>query len=230
MPMAHRTRTGRCPAYGSMAPLICMFKSIAMEPRGRSAIVLAGGRSLRMGADKATLPWGGVTMLEWVVAELSRSFEEVVVVAGVNQRAVDTAARMLRDSEPFEGPVKALRLGLSTISGEVAFACPCDLPFINAGLALALCDMAADRDAAIPLVQGRLQVLHAAYRKSCLPELDAMIQSGERALRKLTPSLDVRCVNEDEVRRYDPELLSFFNVNTPEDYARAQRLVRKSRP
>lgn len=198
----------------------------------RSAIVLAGGRSLRMGADKTTLTWGGVTMLEWVVTQLSRCFDEVVVVAGANQGTAvsalqSMAARVVWDFQPFEGPVKALHLGLNTVDADVAFACACDLPLLSATLALALCDMASGRDAAIPRVQDRLQVLHAAYRKSCLPALDAMVERGERTLHKLAPALDVRSVNEDELRRLDPELLSFFNVNTPQDYERARRLAGK---
>lgn len=206
-----------------------------MRPKRHSAIVLAGGRSSRMGVDKAALPWGDVSMVEWVVAQLSSAFEDVVVVAGVNQGAAGaalsgTAARVVWDRAPFEGPVKALSLGLSTVDAEVAFACACDLPFLNVRLALALCDMAAGHDAVIPVVQDRRQVLHAAYRKSCGPALDAMVQRGESKLQDLVPALDVRFVNEDELRRYDRELLSFFNVNTPQDYARAQRLGGRPRP
>ncbi len=204
-----------------------------MKPKRRSAIVMTGGRSLRMGADKAKLPWRGITMLEWIVAELAHAFEDLVVVAGLNQDMAGLAlpgiARVICDTEPFQGPVRALRVGLTAVQAEVAFTCGCDLPFLNPGLAAALCDMTAGHDAAIPMVGGRLQVLHAAYRKSCLPALDAMLQRGERALHKVASALNSRIINEDELRRYDPELLSFFNVNTPEDYGRARRLGGKQR-
>ena len=200
-----------------------------------SAIVLAGGRSLRMGADKAALHWGGVTMLEHIAAELARGFDDLVVVAGPRQDAPVTAlssgaARLVSDSAPFEGPVTALRLGLATVHAEVAFVCACDLPFINVELALALCDMAVSHEAAIPVVQGRLQVLHAAYRKTCMTALDAMIGRGARKLQDLASLLNARMVAEDELRAHDPELLSFFNVNTPEDYAHALRVAGKPVP
>ena len=202
---------------------------------GRSAIVLAGGRSSRMGADKAALRLGGVTMVERMVAELARGFGEVVIVTGA--RAVVPASvlaarsvRLLHDPVPFEGPVKALRLGLAAIRAEVGFACACDLPFVNVRLAAELCAMAARHDAAIAKVAGRLQVLHAAYRKSCLPAIDAMIGREERRLQDLVPVLDARIVGEDEIRPYDPELLSFFNLNTPEDYAQARKLAGKLAP
>jgi molybdenum cofactor guanylyltransferase len=188
-----------------------------------------------MGADKAALAWGGVTMLERVVAELSRGFDDLVVVAGPRRDAAASAlsgtpARLVWDRGEFEGPVKALHLGLATVHAQVAFACACDLPLVNAKLALALCDMAAGHDAAIPVVHGRLQVLHAAYRMSCLPALDAMIRRAARKLQDIAPLLDARIVAEDELLAHDPELLSFLNVNTPEDYARALRLAGKPAP
>lgn len=187
-----------------------------------------------MGADKAALAWDGVTMLERLVAELSRGFDDLVVVGPRRDAAASawsgTAARLVWDRGEFEGPVKALRLGLATVHAEVAFACACDLPFVNAKLALALCDMAASHDAAIPVIQGRLQVLHAAYRKSCLPAFDATIGRGARKLQDIAPLLDARMVAEDELRAYDPELLSFLNINTPRDYARALRLAGKPAP
>jgi len=202
---------------------------------GFSAIVLAGGRSSRMGADKAALSVGGVTMLGRVVAELGSAFDEVVVVGGT--AVADPASelsqpfvRMVRDSGAFEGPVKALRLGLVTVRAEVAFACGCDLPFVNPALAAALCAMAERRDGAIPMAHGRLQVLHAAYRKSCLPPLDAMIGRGDRRLQDLAPRLHARIVSEAEVLPYDPDLLSFFNVNTPADFARAELLIMGQSP
>jgi molybdopterin-guanine dinucleotide biosynthesis protein A len=210
-------------------------QAAAMAAKSGSAIVLAGGRSSRMGSDKGALPWGEATILERVVAELSAAFDDLVVVAGASQAAAmpgssAAGARVVLDTGAFEGPVQALRLGLATVRAEVAFACACDLPFLNARLALALLNMAAGHDAAMPLVQGRLQVLHAGYRKSCMPALDAMIARGARKLQDLAAQLDVRRVGEDELRPYDSDLLSFFNVNTPEDYAHALRLRAKSSP
>jgi molybdopterin-guanine dinucleotide biosynthesis protein A len=188
-----------------------------------------------MGADKASLAWDRSTILQRMVAELARRFDDLVVVAGPLRGAPapawsGTDARLVRDSEAFQGPVLALRLGLATVHTEVAFVCACDLPFVNADLALALCDIAAGHDAAIPMVDGRMQVLHAAYRKSALPALDAMIERGTRKLQDLVYRLDARMVAADDLRAYDPELRSFLNVNTPEDYARALPLAGKPVP
>ncbi len=158
-----------------------------------------------MGADKAALRLGGVTMLGRVVAGLGRAFDEVVVVAGTDARGSGTRAfaAICQDNvgypKPSKGRSRRCGSALSAVRTEVAFACACDLPFVSAPLAAALCAMAQRRDAAIPMVHGRLQVLHAAYRKSCLPALDAMIARGDRRVQDLAPALDARIVSEAEV-------------------------------
>lgn len=195
----------------------------------RGAIVLAGGRSLRMGDDKAGLRLAGETMLSRVVTRLRETFEEIVIVAGPNSvvapEVLISGSRLVRDLVAFEGPVSALRMGLETIRAGVGFACACDLPFLSPSLAAAVCAMSEGHQAAIPLVEGRLQMLQAAYRRSCVQALDDMIGRADRQLNRLVDSIDARIVGEDEMRAYDPELISFLNVNTPADYARAQRLI-----
>jgi molybdopterin-guanine dinucleotide biosynthesis protein A len=193
-----------------------------------SAIVLAGGRSSRMGTDKAALAWNGASLIQHMVAQLRRRFCEVIIVSRPDQAGAvsDVGARVVFDDEPFEGPVKALHLGLSAIKTEVAFACGCDLPFLNGELAKALCALAAGYDAAIPQIEGRLQVLHAAYQRNCAPALQTMIEAGQHKLQELVPLLRARMVNESELRRHDRPLLSFFNVNTPTQYQQALRLAR----
>jgi len=194
-----------------------------------SAIVLAGGRSSRMGTDKAALAWNGATMIQRTVAELGRRFEDVIVIAGASQAGAmsllsGTDARVIFDRQPFQGPVTALHLGLNAVKGDVAFACGCDLPFLNSELAQALCVMAAGYDAAIPMIQGRLQVLHGAYHRNAAAKLQAMIEAGRQRRQEVVALLRARVVNEDELRRYDQDLLSFFNVNTPADFERALQL------
>jgi molybdopterin-guanine dinucleotide biosynthesis protein A len=226
------------PAANRPSPLFTGLQSDdsdLMVKKGRSAIVLAGGRSSRINTGKAGLPWLGSTLLGWTMAELERGFEELIVVAAADQELAlpelsAGSVRVLRDVEPYAGPVKALRMGLEAAGGKAAFACACDLPFLNLGLALTLCAMLERHDAVIPLVEGRPQVLHAVYGKNCLSALDAMIGAGERKLQELARRIDVRAVSEDEMRRYDPDLLSFSNVNTPEDYARAVRIAAAKAP
>jgi len=150
-----------------------------------------------------------------------------------------------RDDAAFEGPVGALRRGLVRVSSEIAFACSCDLPLLRSDLAIALCAMldgqstaieatghdatnlANSFEAAIPQIEGFPQPLCAAYRREpAIAALLAMEAADERRLTAIGDRLKVNVVDEVALREIDPDLRSFLNVNTAEDYARALRLVR----
>lgn len=191
-----------------------------------SAIVLVGGRSTRTGQHKAMLPLGGTTLIERLVTELHRAFTDVVVVAApasVAEGALPALdATVIRDEVAFAGPAPALLSGLRSIRHEIAFACSCDLPTLNADLAAWLCSILQEpHDAVIPVVDNRRQVLHAAYRARCAGAFEQALIRGQRSLRAIVPLLEVRSVEEQELRSIDPELRSFFNLNTSEDYAAA---------
>lgn len=196
-----------------------------------SAIVLAGGRSSRMGIDKAQLDFGGVTILRRIVHELHRRFDDVIVVAGPERiRGIDLVdVKIIHDEVEFAGPLDALRRGLDAAQHEIVFACSCDLPLLKSEVAVALCEMVETHAAAIPIVDGHDQMLCAAYRKSVAAQLGTLAASGETRMRSLLDVLDVRRVGEAELREFDPGLHSFINVNTPEEYARALSILETRR-
>jgi len=132
---------------------------------------------------------------------------------------------MVHDEAAFEGPLDALRRGLDALGHQVAFACSCDLPLLNADVAAALVAMIADFDAVIPEVGGKLQPLHAVYRKRCARMIESLAVTGEKRLTAFAGKIGARKVDEDGIRKIDPQLMSFFNVNTPDDYRRALRLA-----
>ena len=198
--------------------------------KSASAIILAGGRSARMGQPKATLLLGGITLIERTVIELARAFDDVVVVAAPESAANELpalgAVTIVHDENAYRGPVGALARGLRAARHELAFACSCDLPMLRSEVASWLLSLIGERDdAAIPRVGERLQPLHAAYRRRCAGALDAMLARGEHRLSTVADAVNARIVSEDEYRRADPDALSCFNINTPEDYARAKTLA-----
>ena len=182
-----------------------------------------------MGRPKAGLDFGGVPLLTRIVSELKRRFDEIVIVAApasAGQPRIQVAGvKMVHDEAAFEGPLDALRRGLDALGHQVAFACSCDLPLLNADVAAALVAMIADFDAVIPEVGGKLQPLHAVYRKQCARKIESLAVGGEKRLTAIAAAVNARKVDEDEVRKIDPQLLSFFNVNTPEDYRRALEIA-----
>lgn len=197
-----------------------------------SAIVLAGGRGARMGRPKAGLRFGGAALIARVVGELKGGFEDIVVVAeprGLGDVGEGLAgASVICDEREYEGPLPALARGLGGIRNEMAFACSCDVPFLRAEVAWRLCSMLGDYDAVIPEIEGVGQVLHAVYRRGCVEAIEGMIAAGERRLRKIAQVVSAQIVGEAELRKIDPELRSFVNVNTPEEYERALRWLEES--
>lgn len=194
-----------------------------------SAIVLAGGRSSRMGRPKAALDFGGVPILTRIISELKRHFAEVVVVAAPESEDslhMDLPAiRIVRDETAYQGPLDALRRGLDAVSNEVAFACSCDLPLLDSAVAAAIVAMLGDFDAAIPIVGEKLQPLHAAYRKRCAGALAALAMRGESRLIAIADAVKTRLISENDLLGVDPHLHSFFNLNTPDDYQRALKIA-----
>jgi molybdenum cofactor guanylyltransferase len=180
-----------------------------------------------MGRPKAELQFALGTMLDRVVSEMMRAFDEILVAVAQPRRYAweGNGARSIEDRVPNRGPVSALEQALREIRFDRAFVCSCDVPFVNGDLARNLCEMLGDDDALIPLVDGKLQPLHAAYRKRCAKVLATMRTRGEHRLHEIVNFAKVRIVPEAEIRALDPEMLSFFNVNTPDDYQRALKLI-----
>lgn len=182
-----------------------------------------------MGQPKASLDFGGVPLLARIVRELAKRFDEVViVVAPESEGALPAFAEpitLLRDERAYQGPVDALRRALEAITNDSAFACSCDLPLLNADVAVTLVEMLGNFDAVMPEIGGHLQPLHAVYRKRCVTSLAAMGTRGEPRLTAVVEAINVRRVDEHKLREFDPELRSFVNINTPAEYAHALRLA-----
>jgi molybdopterin-guanine dinucleotide biosynthesis protein A len=191
-----------------------------------------------MGRPKAMLDFEGVPLIERILAELRKSFAEIVVVAAPQSadavRFDLAGVKIIRDETAFGGPLDALAHGLESVSAAdengAAFACSCDLPMLRSAVAALLVRMLADYDAVIPQVGGRLQPLHAVYHKRAVAAATrALAARGESRLAAIADAVRTRRVGEEELREIDPELRSFFNVNTAADYAAALRLVRRER-
>ena len=110
----------------------------------------------------------------------------------------------------------------------------CDLPLVNANLFGRLCEIAAEEeagqdrwDAVVPVVDGHEEPLHALYHRRCLPAIEARLAAGQRRVISYMPDVRTRYVQEEELRVIDPELRSFFNTNTPEEWREAMEILMK---
>jgi molybdopterin-guanine dinucleotide biosynthesis protein A len=194
-----------------------------------SALVLAGGRSSRLGQPKALLPFDGEPVIARVVARLQPLFRETIVVAARDQELPPMPARVVRDQVDHQGPVAGICFGLEASATDVNFVVSCDSVFLKPALVAHLLSLAPGHDAVVPRWEERLQPLQAVYRSSVLPIAREQLARGELRLGDLFARVRARAVEEEEVRRFDPQGESFFNINTLEDYADALRRWRQMR-
>lgn len=174
-----------------------------------------------MGQPKALLLFSGEPLVVHIVGALKRLFQDILVVAAPEQELPTLPVTLVRDEVAYQGPVAGINYGLSAAKGEVAFVTSCDVPFLNLPLISYLISQISNFEVVVPYWEGRLQPLHAVYRRSVAPFLAEQLERGELRPIYLYKKVRTREVHEEEIRRFDPEGLSFLNMNTPEDYRAA---------
>ena len=171
-----------------------------------------------MGSAKALLPFGNEPLIAHIVRALNRIFAETVVVAAPGQEMPELPVKLVRDEVAYQGPVGGICYGLKAADGEFSFVTSCDVAFVNSPLISYLIAQSSEHDVVVPYWQDRFQPLHAVYRRSVLPLLEGQLERGELRPVYLFDKVRTRTVAEEEIRRFDPQGLSFLNMNTPTDY------------
>ncbi len=180
-------------------------------------IILAGGASKRMGWPKHLLSVPGGTLIEVVYRSVSQGFRETLVVGGTGP--VPPGVRRVPDVRGPRSPLLGIYSGLLSCRTELAFVVACDMPCVRSLLVDEVLVASQGVDLAVPMVGGHHEPLCAAYRRSALPAMAAALQREELKITDVYESLQVRRVLELDVRRLDPGLRSFVNLNTPFDAA-----------
>jgi molybdopterin-guanine dinucleotide biosynthesis protein A len=195
-----------------------------------SGIILAGGKNLRLGRNKALEVIGGKTVIERVVARLTPLAVNLIIVTadGKNHLIPLPNARFVADIYPGKGPLGGIYTGISTSSTDLNIAVACDMPFLNTELLRHMLEVAPGFDAVVPRTRVSLfEPLHAIYSRSCLPVIKSHLESGQLSIRAFLAEVNVRYIEEEECRRYDPGLLTFFNMNRQSDYEKALKIAGK---
>lgn len=189
-----------------------------------AAIVLGGGLSTRMGVDKTTLVLGGRTLTDIVLDTVAGMFSQTIIVT--NNPGDPTGrgdVEIARDEVPHLGPLGGIAAGLRASKYGHSFVVACDMPFLNPDLIRYLVSLSGAADVVVP-VTDRRQTLHAVYAATCREAIAAQLAAGDYRMRSLLDHLNVVEVPESTARRFDKDLLCFFNVNSPGDYDKAKRL------
>ncbi|MFN8468075.1 MAG: molybdenum cofactor guanylyltransferase [Caldilineaceae bacterium] len=201
-------------------------------------VINAGGQSRRMGTGKALLPVPphGTPLIAHIAARLVPLGADRLVVV-TNDAALPLAAQLppgtifVADAYPDTGTLGGIATGMQQ-APEWALVVACDLPLVSADLCVMLAGLAGEQadgqdrwDAVVPVVDGYEEPLHALYHRRCLRAIEARLAAGQRRVISFMPDVRTLYVKEEQLRTVDPQLHSFFNTNTPEEWAEALRLL-----
>ena len=193
-----------------------------------SGIILAGGRSRRLGRDKAVEPFEGQPLIRRVIERIQPLTAEIVVVVADAARGealpLQDDERVAMDLFPGGGSLGGIFSGLAAADSQWGLVVACDMPFLNRQLFEHMLELREGWDAVVPMPGDFPEPTHALYSRDCLPHIEAKLKANDLKISGFFDDVRVRYLNEDDVRRFDPELHSFFNVNSPEDLARAVAL------
>lgn len=189
----------------------------------RGAIVLCGGRSTRMGRDKATLPFGDEVLLQRVVRLLRPVVEETVIVARPGQTlpTLDADVRVARDEVLDQGPLGGMLPGLSASTADAAYVTGCDVPFLHVELVDLLFRRLGASDVAVAEAEGFLHPMTSVVRPRVKDVIVELLAGTQRRPLHLYERVATTRVGEEELRGVDPRLETLENLNTEDAYEAA---------
>jgi molybdopterin-guanine dinucleotide biosynthesis protein A len=205
-------------------------REAAEKMPGVSGVILAGGASLRMGSNKALLPYRGGRFIEAIYRQLSGVFAEVFLVTNSPETFDFLPCRRVPDILPGAGALSGIHSGLYHSASPFIFAVACDMPYLNSGLVRHLAGLAGSGDVIIPQGPAGLEPLHAVYGRSCLGAIEGAIAAGEKRILSFFDRVTAVRIAADQIARFDPAFASFCNINTPEEYFRMRGLRQESAP
>lgn len=192
-----------------------------------TGIVLAGGKSTRMGKNKAFLELDGKPLIEKNLALLESLFSEVLISSNTPELYRSYGEKVVQDQYSGSGPFGGLQACLEEARAEYAFFVACDIPLLDPELIRFMASLTEGYECVVPRTEDGLHPLFAFYHKSCLPKIEDFLKVGHFKVIDLIPLLSVRYVEEKELARFGVPRLLMCNVNTPEEWFEFQKKFKK---
>ena len=189
-----------------------------------AGVILVGGKSSRFGKNKALVKLNGIPLLDRVISVMSSLFQHLVLITNTPDEYAHLNLPMHEDLIKNLGPLGGIYTGLTVIRERIGFFVGCDMPFLSTGLIRHMVETRGDFDVVIPEVSGKVEPLHGLYNQNCLPVIKNMIDSGALQINRFFPEVLVRYVCEVEIRKFDPKLRSFVNINRPDELRRLKKI------
>ena len=186
-----------------------------------TGVVLAGGKNIRMGRNKATLPWQQADFLHVILHRLSGVCSELIVVTNTPLSIQLPNVLAVSDIIPQCGPLSGIHAGLTYASSPTAFVTACDMPYLQPAAVAWVGSSLGEWDAVAPDDGNFREPLFACYAKTCIPIIERLLAQGIRKTQTLFDHIRYKSVPVDELRRFDHSLRLLQNINAPEDYERA---------
>ena len=194
-----------------------------------SIAIQAGGRSSRMGHDKALISLAGRPLIEHVLERIEGLADDLLITTNRPESLRYLGLRLVSDAEPGAGALQGLRTALAHAQGSDLLVIACDMPFMPRPLLEHIIARRGLADIVVPRRGMHFEPLLALYRReSCLPAVEAALARGEQRMVSFYAGLHILAIEGGELAQLDPDGQAFFNINTPQDLARAEALLARA--
>ena len=194
-----------------------------------SSIILAGGKSVRFGHDKVLERFGNISLLEKVISHIEPISREIIIVTAKERNFAQLAnrpkIRLINDIFPGQGSLGGIYTGLVKSESFYNLVVAADMPFLNESLLRYMIKVANGYDFVLPRVNKWYEPLHAIYSRNCIDPINTILEQNKKVIVELFNYVKVRFIEAEEIDRFDPKHLSFFNINTREDLERAKKIA-----
>ena len=194
-----------------------------------SCIILAGGKSIRFGHDKILEKINDTSLLDRVISQIELVSKDIIIVTA-NERAFTHLAnraniKITHDIIPGMGSLGGIYTGLVESKTHQNLVVAADMPFLNTNLLKYMIKASDGFDFTLPHVNDWYEPLHAVYSKNCIEPAEKIFSLGQKVIVELFKYVKVRFIEAEEINRFDPQHLSFFNINTQQDKERALKII-----
>lgn len=192
--------------------------------------IQAGGESSRMGEDKALKTFLGLPLIQRVVERLAPIADELIVTTNNPEAYRFLGLPLFPDLRPGRGALGGLYTAIASATHPIVAVAACDMPFASAALLEAASRLLVEEGADVIIAKSEegYEPLHAIYRRAtCLPAIEAALDADQWKVIAWFPQVKVRVLTSGEIQQYDPSGLAFWNVNTPEEFSKAEEIARR---
>jgi molybdopterin-guanine dinucleotide biosynthesis protein A len=194
-----------------------------------SSIILAGGKSLRLGYDKVLERVGKTSILEQVISRIDSLSKDIIIVTAKERTFAPLAGhpkvKIVSDIFPGQGSLGGIYTGLKKSSSFYNLVVAADMPFLNESLLRYIIEVSDGFDFVLPKVDNLYEPLHAVYSKNCVTPIETILGQGKKVIIELFNYVKVRYIGAEEIDRFDPQHRSYFNINTKEDLELARKIA-----